>query len=88
MTKLPLLITGFVQVYFVSINTCFLAKGMYAGVLVAAFLISWIWTYNVMRVAFGTHTDRIIYAAGASLGSLCALASSNFVIMLLNKIHY
>jgi K+ transporter len=86
MIKLPLMITGFIQVYFVSINTCFLAKGMYAPVLLAAFMISWIWTFNVKSVAFGTHIDRLIYATGAALGSISGLASSDFVITIINKI--
>jgi hypothetical protein len=86
MSRLLLLITGFIQVYFVSINTCFLAQGMYAGVIVAAFIISLIWTFNVKSVAFGTNVDRLIYASGASAGSVTALYTSHFVISLLTRI--
>ena len=78
-TKLSLLITGFVQVYFVSVNTYFLAKEMYIGVLIAAFMISLVWSFNVKKVAFGSTVDRIIYASGATMGSLTGLYSSSFI---------
>ena len=64
MTKLRLPLTGFVQVYFVSVNTYFLAHEMYAGVLIAAFIISLVWSFNVKKVAFGTWPDRLMYAGG------------------------
>jgi hypothetical protein len=69
--------TGFVQVYFVSVNTYFLAKEMYLGVLFAAFMISFIWSFNVKKVAFGSTKDRIVYAIGATLGSLAGLWSAS-----------
>ena len=47
MTKLRLPLTGFVQVYFVSVNTYFLAHEMYAGVLIAAFIISLVWSSSL-----------------------------------------
>ena len=72
-SKLTLYLTGFVQVFFVSINTIFLAKNNYLGVTFAAFMISLIWSYNVKKVVFGTIADRIIYAVGATSGSLAGL---------------
>jgi hypothetical protein len=70
---MKLFLTGFAQVFFVSINTYFLAHEMYLGVLVAAFMISLIWSFNVKKVAFGTNMDRIMYAFGATLGSVIGL---------------
>lgn len=70
---MKLFLTGFAQVFFVSINTYFLAHEMYLGVLVAAFMISLIWSFNVKKVAFGTNIDRVVYAAGATYGSVAGL---------------
>jgi hypothetical protein len=71
--------TGFLQVFFVAVNTFFISKGYYVGVLVCGFIISFIWSFNVKRVAFGTNTDRLIYASGAALGSLFGLVASQAV---------
>lgn len=84
MTKLRLPLTGFVQVYFVSVNTYFLAHEMYAGVLIAAFIISLVWSFNVKKVAFGTWTDRLMYAGGAAV--TFGLAILRFTPQDLNKI--
>lgn len=76
---MKLFTTGFIQVFFVSVNTYFLAKEIYIGVLFAAFMISFIWSFNVKKVAFGTMKDRIIYALGATAGSLFGLWISSHV---------
>lgn len=76
---MKLLITGFLQVFFVSINTVFLARGFYQGVFFAAFLISFIWSFNVSKVAFGGIKDKLIYSLGASLGSMAGLFSSEML---------
>ena len=80
--RISLFFTGFVQVYFVSVNTYFLSKEIYLGVLIAAFMISIIWSFNVKRIAFGTTTDRIFYSLGATAGSLFGLWSSSFIVKL------
>ena len=84
LARLSLFSTGFIQVYFVSVNTYFLAKEMYLGVLVAAFMISLIWSFNVKKVAFGSTPDRVVYSIGATLGSLIGLWSSSFISSVLN----
>lgn len=84
-SKFKLLITGFLQVYFVSINTVFLAKSMYVGVIIAAFLISFIWSFNVTKVAFGDLKDKVIYSLGASLGSISGLLTTELFYNILNK---
>lgn len=73
---MKLLITGFIQVYFVAINTVFLARSNYLGVLIAAFLISFVWSWNVKKIAIGTNKERIIYSIGAALGSLAGLLTT------------
>jgi hypothetical protein len=82
MKNASLFFTGFVQVFFVAVNTYFLSQKLYIGVLFAAFMISWIWSLNVKKIAFGTTTDRIIYASGAALGSLVGLYISSHIALL------
>jgi hypothetical protein len=77
--KLSLFATGFIQVWFVAVNTYFLSKEFYIGVFFAAFMISLIWSFNVKKIAFGNKYDRIIYAIGASLGSLSGLQFSIYI---------
>lgn len=82
--RFSLFSTGFIQVYFVAVNTYFIANEMYLGVLIAAFMISLIWSFNVKKVAFGSTTDRVAYALGATCGSLVGLWSSSFIASVLN----
>ena len=72
--------TGFIQVYFVALNTYFIANGFYIGVLIAAFLISYIWSFNVKKVAFGYERDRITYASGAAFGAVAGLWTSSLLV--------
>ena len=82
----PLFVTGFIQVFFVSVNTYFLAKELYLGVFIASFTISFIWSFNVKRVAFGNMADRLTYAGGASFGAVVGLLSSAFLLAFLKQI--
>jgi hypothetical protein len=77
---MKLFITGFVQVFFVAINTYFLSKEFYLGVFICAFIISLIWSWNVRKVAFGTFKDRLCYALGAGFGSLLGLIVSKIIL--------
>ncbi len=77
-SKIKLLLTGVLQVYFVAINTCFLAKEIYLGVAFAAFAISMVWSYNIKKIVFGTFSDRVYYSIGATIGSLLGLYTSSF----------
>jgi hypothetical protein len=70
--------TGFLQVFFVAINTIFLANQYYLGVVFASFAISLIWSFNVKKVAFGSMRDRLIYAIGAMTGSVAGLFVSQW----------
>ena len=75
-----LLLTGFVQVYFVAINTVLLSESKYVGVFVAAFLISLVWSWNVHRISVSTWKDKIIYSLGAASGSLAGLLTTKLFI--------
>jgi hypothetical protein len=73
---MKLFITGFVQVFFVAINTFFISKQIYTGVFICGVIISLIWSWNVKKVAFGTIKDRLFYSLGAGFGSLFGLIIS------------
>lgn len=75
-----LFITGFLQVFFVAINTYFITKRFYIGVAIVSFLISFIWSFNIKKVAFGSMKDRIIYSLGACAGGLLGLYLSTKII--------
>ena len=83
-TWLKLFFTGFVQVYFVALNTVFLSKELYIGVFFAAFMISMVWSWNIKKIAFGSIKDRIFYSLGATAGSMLGLYSSSFILKLLS----
>lgn len=84
--RLTLFLTGFSQVYFVAVNTYFLAKEMYLGVFISAFIISMIWSFNIKKIAFGSTKDRIVYALGATLGSVCGLWSSSIIALCISRL--
>jgi hypothetical protein len=73
---MKLFITGFVQVFFVAINTYFLSKEFYIGVFICGTIISLIWSWNVKRVAFGSLRERLFYSFGAGFGSIAGLLVS------------
>lgn len=68
--RLKLAATGFAQVIFVAANTVFIAHYALMANLLTAFAISWVWSFNVKKIAFGTNADRWAYAIGAACGSL------------------
>jgi hypothetical protein len=65
--------TAFIQVFLVSINTIFLAKGLIIGVAVATFSISYFWVGNVKKANIATERERFIYSFGAMCGGLTGL---------------
>jgi len=68
-----LFLTGFLQVFFVAIQTVFLSKSFYIGVVIFGFLISFVWTFNVKKIAFGNLASKIIYSIGAMIGAILGL---------------
>jgi hypothetical protein len=67
-----LFLLGFLQVFFITINTYFISKGIVLGLLVASFTISWIWSLNVKKISTSTNLDRLYYSLGATSGSVSA----------------
>jgi hypothetical protein len=81
--SLHLFFTGYIQVFFVSLNLCFLINRMYIGVLLASFMISFIWSFNVKKIVFGSTLDRVSYSLGAAFGSLSGIWSESFITAIL-----
>lgn len=65
-----LFLTGFMQVFLVVLNTYFISKDFIIGVVFCGFMISFVWSHNVKKVAFGTTKERIVYSLGAMSGSI------------------
>ena len=65
--------TAFLQVFLVSIQTIFLVRYLYIPIFITAFFISFLWTFNVKKTAFGSMKSRLIYSFGASLGAICGI---------------
>ena len=76
---MKLFLTAFLQVFFVSANTYFLANSMYAGVAICGFAISWLWAGNVRKVSIGSKADRFIYSIGTMLGGLTGLFLATWI---------
>ena len=72
MDRIKLVTTGFTQVFLVVLNTYFITREFLFGILACGFLISFVWSHNVKKVAFGSEWDRIIYSLGAMTGSILA----------------
>ena len=70
MSYFKLAFSGFIQVFLVVLNTYFIAKEQILGVILCSFGISYFWSHNVKKVAFGTETHRLIYALGAMSGGV------------------
>lgn len=66
------------QVLLVAVNTYQLVHQKWIGCFVVGFLISFIWSFNVKKVAFGKFSERIIYATGAATGTVIGLALSTY----------
>jgi hypothetical protein len=73
---MKLFLTGFLQVFFVAVNTYFISREFYIGVFICGVIISLIWSWNIKKIAFGSTRDRIVYSLGAGLGSLIGLVIS------------
>jgi hypothetical protein len=57
----------------VAINTIFLSKHNLIGASFSSFGISWLWSGNVKRAAFGDLKTRFVYAFGATCGCIAGV---------------
>lgn len=82
LSKGQLFTTAFLQVTFVAMNTVFITSGEIGLMLLAGFMISWFWTGNTKKIAFGDKIDRIVYATGAMMGTGVGYLIANFLKMI------
>jgi hypothetical protein len=77
MTKL--FTTGFLQVFFVAINTWLITQQNYVGVFIVSFVISFIWCMNVRKINVSNIKERIVYSMGAATGGLIGLVIGRLI---------
>jgi len=77
---MKLFLTGFIQVFLVAINTYFISQLFYSGIGLVAFLISFVWCFNIAKISVGTLKDKIVYSVGASVGSLSGVYLSQLIV--------
>lgn len=78
-TRVSLFFTGMLHVLLVAVNTYQLAHKKWVGCFIVGFAISFIWTFNVKRIAIGKLQERVAYALGAAFGTLIGLGLSIYV---------
>jgi predicted lipase len=71
MTKknLHLFGAGWLQISTIVANTWLVSHDYMAVAVLCQLAITYIWTYNVQRVAAATQSERLIHAFGAATGS-------------------
>lgn len=84
--NVELFLTGLIQVILVCLNTyqiaTFAKTGkpvILIGILTIGFFISFIWTFNVKKVAFGNMSNRIFYSLGAATGSIIGVLIGSLI---------
>ena len=79
MTRTTLFFAAMLQVALVSLNVWQISHGHWLSGAVTSFAISFVWTLNVKRVAFGKMADRLVYASGAMCGFLVGVGVSRLL---------
>lgn len=68
-----LLGTAWLQVSLVAINVYQVANHKWIGAFIIGSSISFIWAFNVSKIAFGGTLDKLIYALGAGIGTITGM---------------
>ena len=68
-----------IQVALICLNTWQVANAKILGAVVVGFLISLVWCFNAQRAAFSNLSDKIVYSAGASLGTASGIVLSQII---------
>ena len=77
---IKLFLQAFIGVYFVCMNTYFIAKGNLTGIALVSFLISYIWTHNVKKVSTSNEAERVVYSLGAAVGGTLGFLTAKFIL--------
>lgn len=76
---MKLFLNGFIQVFFVSMNTLLIMKNNFIGIFICSFLLSFVWSNNIRKIVFSNINERIKYALGASTGSILGVLLIHFL---------
>lgn len=71
--------TGFLQVFFVAANTIYITQQAWVALIATSFCISFLWSGNVKRIAFGDMLDRVVYACGAAVGCAVGVLGAGYL---------
>jgi hypothetical protein len=74
-----IILLAWLQVTLISANTWLISKSLLMPAVMCGFAISFVWTFNVKRVAFGGMCDRLCYSFGACLGTATGLLAAPFI---------
>lgn len=65
--------TSFFQIGLVAINTYFISHLNWIGIFIASYGISFLWAFNVSKIALSDLNQKLIYALGAGCGAITGL---------------
>jgi len=69
-----LFITAWLQVALIAGQTWQIAHQKWLGCLVVSFLISFVWCFNISRIAVSGMAEKVIYSLGSMFGTATGLA--------------
>lgn len=69
----------FLQVILVTINTYQVANRHYVGMAIFGFFISFVWTFNVSSIVFGTIKQRVVYGLGGLAGCIAGGIITHYI---------
>ena len=67
------------QVTLVCLNTWQIANGKIFGAICVSFVLSFVWCFNIQRIAFSNLNDKLIYSASACSGTATGLLISRLI---------
>lgn len=77
---MKLFFQSFIQVGLVALNTYLIANNKIVAVFIVSCLISYVWTFNVSKVAISTHNEKLIYAFGAGCGAITSILLTKILV--------
>ena len=72
--NLKLFFSAMLQIFLVSTNTALIANGFMISAGIIGFSLSWVWSWNIKRIAISSNTERLIYCFGAGVGTSFGVA--------------
>ena len=76
---ISLFFSSFIQVFLVACNTWQISKEFTFGAGFVGFLISYVWVYNIKRIAISNAVERYVYSSGASFGTMAGMNFAKFL---------